>query len=240
MNKTEAENNYNVLFPTTESKAEAFDAIARRFYLMNFGSMSKSDFDLLMFSLYIERLYETADTEKSDYSISKQLGITRARVSSFRVKKELVYPRENYNWRDEFRNLFVNAVVEDGKIKVYVPDAVLFGEIKNAVENNGGVIECKLTANLLQVNIAYFLDLAVETESDESKRKEIRKEIKKKISENTGIVAKDAAPSFGASLRDATPDILAGVISGCVPLFGDALGKVAKNIIESVKTKKSY
>ena len=42
---------YNELFPDEKSKAEVFDKIAEHFYRKNFGTMSKTDMETLMFSL---------------------------------------------------------------------------------------------------------------------------------------------------------------------------------------------
>ena len=37
---------YQNLFPTDKEKAAAFDQIAEHYYMCNFGSMSKADFDI--------------------------------------------------------------------------------------------------------------------------------------------------------------------------------------------------
>ena len=82
---------YNELFNTLESKAKAFDTIAEKYYFSNFGSISRSDFDTLMFSLYIEQiLFKHQDdfSAYSDYTLSKQLGITQTKVSNLKVKKQ--------------------------------------------------------------------------------------------------------------------------------------------------------
>lgn len=80
---------------TTEEKAEMFDEIAAHFYNANFGQMSKSNMELLMFSFYMNKLIQnnkfedgTIDYQKcSDYRISKELGITQQRVQNLKIKK---------------------------------------------------------------------------------------------------------------------------------------------------------
>ena len=78
MNKKELEEKYNEYF-SQKDKAEAFDEIAKRYYFANFGTMSKSDLETLLFSIYIERILDV-DQENlelySDYTLSKQLGVT--------------------------------------------------------------------------------------------------------------------------------------------------------------------
>ena len=43
---------------TDSEKAELFDKIAANYYDTNFGSFSKSQMDLLMFSIYIDKLID--------------------------------------------------------------------------------------------------------------------------------------------------------------------------------------
>lgn len=75
---------YRHLFPTEAVKAEAFDKIAELFYNCNFGSTSKADIETLMFSIFIERILKEDGPENfksySDYTLSKALCITQARV----------------------------------------------------------------------------------------------------------------------------------------------------------------
>ena len=53
---------YNELFPNDAIKAKAFDEIAKQYYFCNFGTMQKSDSDVLLFSLYIDQILK--QTEK--------------------------------------------------------------------------------------------------------------------------------------------------------------------------------
>ena len=87
---------------SNEEKCKYFDEIVKHFYQKNFGSLSKTDMDILMFHIYIEHLIgeicidnddNTIDyTLCSDYVISRQLGITQQRVRSLKVRSELAYP----------------------------------------------------------------------------------------------------------------------------------------------------
>lgn len=89
---------YEELF-SLEDKAKAFDMLAQNYYFGNFGTMQKSDFDLLMFSIYLERILEKSEDEIetfSDYELSKLLGITQSRVSTLKVKKQLRYPYKKF------------------------------------------------------------------------------------------------------------------------------------------------
>ena len=70
---------YENLFPDDKSKAKAFDLLAENFYHQNFSTMAKAEIDLLMFSIYLDRIRaQSKEPEKvsGDYALSKVLGIT--------------------------------------------------------------------------------------------------------------------------------------------------------------------
>lgn len=54
---------YNYYFPTKEEKASAFDKIAERYYFANFGTMSKSDLETLLFSIYLEQILDREESK---------------------------------------------------------------------------------------------------------------------------------------------------------------------------------
>lgn len=240
MKKEEAQQKFNELFDSDQSKIEAFNKIAEKYYYSNFGSTSKADFDVLMFSLYLERILEKDQKNfnaYSDYTLSKALGITQSKVSSLKVKKELIYPYEKFEWRDSFLAVSENAVYEDGKIKLYVPDKNLYLEIKNAIETSGGFVEVQLTPNLLQVRLAYFLDLILLVDED-SARERHREAIQKKIAEEMKDEAFLKKESFGKALLHQAPDMIFDIIEKCIPVFGGAVSVIAKNIYNAVKVSR--
>lgn len=228
---------YNELFNNDKVKAEAFDKIAEHYYDVNFGSMSKSDLEVLMFSIYIERILDKDEDNfdaYSDYTLSKDLGITQSKVSSLKVKKELIYHREEFNWINSFSKISKNAVYENGKIKLYIPDRNLYIELKHAIEISGGFVETQLTKNLLQIRPEYFLDLmiAISNEKDQNQlRKSIKKELKKK-DKDLNFFDRE---SIGKSLLGKTPDIIVDLICACIPLFGDVLKPILNNVMDSIK-----
>ena len=95
---------------------KAFEELTKRFYRQNFGQMSKSDFEALMFHFYMKKLVEqyqnsagVLDYNKcSDYKISQELGITQQRVANLKVKSQLLYPIE-FKWENSFASLIQNA-----------------------------------------------------------------------------------------------------------------------------------
>ena len=174
--------NYDSLFPTEKSKADAFDKIAERFYNKNFGTMSKSDIETLMFSIYIERILDNNDKDfsaYSDYKLAKDLGITQSKVSNLKIRKQLQYPRE-YDWRSAFASISDHATYEHGKIIIQIPDINLYYEIKNAIEERGGFVEVTLNRGMLVVPLTYFLDF-MEVVADDKDRGQLHKAIQSEI-----------------------------------------------------------
>lgn len=57
MVKNLGEEKYKELFDS-DAKEKAFDKIAERYYFSNFGTASKSDMDVLLFSIYLEQILD--------------------------------------------------------------------------------------------------------------------------------------------------------------------------------------
>ena len=71
--KEDVKNFYEQLFSNDAGeedvvgKAKAFDQIEEKYYFGNFGSVEKSDLDVLMFSIYIERILNKSQDNFSTY-----------------------------------------------------------------------------------------------------------------------------------------------------------------------------
>lgn len=180
----------NVNF-TNEDKCKFFDEISKHFYESNFGSLSKSEFELLMFSFYIEKMISDNVDEDgivnysacSDYRISQDLGITQQRVRNLKVKNQLVNHIE-FDWKKSFSKLTANARYDKKtqKITINIPDPNLYLEIQNFIEEQGAYIEKQLNSKVMQLRVEYYIDLIVALEGDEN-REEIRKTLKQLFKE---------------------------------------------------------
>lgn len=224
---------------SSEDKIAAFDKIAERYYCANFGTMTKSDFETLLFSIYLEQILnknEADMSQYSDYTLSKILGITQAKVSSLKVKKELMYPYKNFKWQKSFERISEKAIYEKGKIMLLIPDRNLYLEIKNAIEESGGFVEVQLTRNLLQVRLEYFLDLLVAI-SDEKDRNKLRKEIKDKIKNENSDIEFMERESIGEAIKKQAPKLIIDLIGECLPVVGGSAKVIANNVYEIIKNR---
>lgn len=241
MNYQLSRENYKSLFKTDKDKAAAFDMIAEQYYMCNFGAMSKADFDVLMFSIYLDRILDTSESDissYSDYRLSKLLGITQSRISSLKVKKELKYPYDGFDWKQSFLRLSENARYENGKIKINIPDKNLYIEIKNFIESNGGFVETQLSPSLLQISPEYYLDLMYEMVDDADKPK-IRKAMEYELNKwkvdtsDFGEHQKTFGTLLKESMVDNTPDLICELLE---IIGGPLLSSLAKPAIKPAVT----
>ncbi len=156
-----------------EEKAGHFDEICSWYYRSNFGRLSKSDMDLLMFRFYLQKKIDTCKDEEgcidykkcSDMHIARELGITPARVRSLKTRVQFASPIA-CNWRVQFAALVPHAFFDaDSKmVSVNVPDTGLFLEIQAYLEDRGCYVEKQINSSLLRLPVAFYIELLTEVE----------------------------------------------------------------------------
>lgn len=214
---------------TAKDKEEMFDELAEHFYKQNFGQMSKSDFETLMFHFYIKRIVKQNQNATgvldynscSDYKISRDLGITQQRVKSLKIKSHLLYPID-FSWQDSFASLAKNIRFDRQRQKVIIsiPDPNLYYEVQDYLEEHGGYIEKQLNGKLLQLRVEYYIDLLVKVYGDEKSRKQLISEAKKqcKINQKEEKIFDDK--QIGKSLLELgvnVSSIVSGIVSSLSP-----------------------
>lgn len=221
---------------SNDEKIQMFDEIASHFFDRNFGSFSKSDFDLLMFHFYINKMNASQSHADynicSDYSISKELGITQQRVRNLKIKENLIYPRSNYDWKKEFAALVKNARFDDNKIKISISDPNLYIEIENYLEERGNYIEKNLNSKLMTIRIEYFIDLCLLFE-DEKSKKQVIKEIKKQCKNADADIKHFDDNNVGKSLIETTANVTS-IIANVASCFSPG-NVIADSLIALIK-----
>ncbi|SDB25454.1 hypothetical protein SAMN02910317_01240 [Ruminococcaceae bacterium FB2012] len=186
---------YNSLYSENElkeKKAAAFDMIAKLFYCTNFGAASKSEIELLMFSILMDVIIEKNVDDKnvldynasSDYKVGKMLGIPQERVRSLKVKKQARYPVQ-FPWQRSLMAVKNSIVYDEGKDRIIIPmrDPNLYNEIRNYIEENGGYIEIRRGGNSIQIRPQYFFVLLYLGMEDENAKKNTREAFAKELKE---------------------------------------------------------
>ena len=151
----------------TEEKAICFETIATEYYNRNFGKLSKSDLEVLMFSLLLEHCRKNG-IDESDYTLAVQLGITENRVRTLKVKKELQYPNERYNWKHLFMKSIANGRYDETRklIILSISDPNVKREVEHLIEVKGWYHESQLNTKLLQMPVDQFIGLCEQLSSE--------------------------------------------------------------------------
>lgn len=225
---------------TCIEKENAFDRIYERFFRRNFGTMSKTDMETLMFDIYIEHLLDNK-LPFDDYTMSKTLGISQSKIRNLKVRKELQYPRENFDWIAGFAEDLKKASYDDEskKVKVLISDVNVLTELRYFVEKNGWYDEYQLNPKLFQCKIDFFVDI-VRTLSESAMvlDKEIEEKVRQLEKKLPDGKAKSAIRNIlSGSVEDGAKQLLlwagkslGAELLGMLPVGGDT----AKNIVNSL------
>ncbi|MGX6961110.1 hypothetical protein [Vagococcus xieshaowenii] len=193
--------NPKVEFSDSE-KLKYFDEICEKYYQKNFGLTSKTEIDLLMFKFFyqnkIKKKAEGFFNADSDYLLSKELGITQTRVRNLKIKKELLYPEENKDWKKDFLDLIAFAQYDEQtkKMILNISDPNLQIEIENHIEQRGLYIEKQLNSKLLIIRVEYFIELVISLDSTVS-QDELIETITTQIDELKSLDKKMMQQGFG-------------------------------------------
>ncbi len=218
-----------------EEKIKNFDRLAEVFYQHNFGTVSKTDLELLVFDFAMNNILANInqnngvlDSSCSAYRISKLLGITQQKVDNLKVKRQLKYPMD-YNWQTNLAKLTKSALYDfsTNKLIIAIPDPNLFIEIQNFIEEKGGYIDLQMNKKLMHIRPEYFLELAYLAETDENKA-QIEKEIRKQITKQKKESGKFEPSHMGKSLLNLavnTTALISGLatLASTVPLIGSLI-----------------
>ena len=205
---------YDSVFPDVSSKAKAFDEIAKRFFFGNFGTMQKSDIEVLLFSLYLDQILDEHESDinaYSDYTLAKKLGIPQTKVSTLKVKKQLQYPYEKFNWKISFQRLCGSASYESEKIRINLRDKNLYYELRNQIDMMGGYVETTLTPNVLSISPEMFINLSKQLMTEEE-TDELLKAIKNKFNKDRVFCEKIEKEPIGNLLKEKCGETIIEVV----------------------------
>lgn len=142
---------------TVQEKVKAFDRIAAHYYKGNFGSLSKSDLEVLLFTILIDHC-RNEESRIDDYTLSKLLGITQSRIRTFKQKSQLQYPVE-MSWQKYFVNCIKNARYDEAKslVKLSIPEVIVLIELRQFMLEQGWYDEYQLNPRLFQCRLDIFV-----------------------------------------------------------------------------------
>lgn len=137
---------------------------------LKFGTLSKSEFDLLVFHYYLLDLKAKNGGEYvSDYDIGRDLGLTIQRVRSLREREALKWGMKD-DWKKSFKKCLERARSKDNVITIPIPDVNVIKEVRNLLESrwlfddyhsNPKVFQCRC-----EVLVAICLNLVDEANDE--------------------------------------------------------------------------
>ena len=210
--------------------------IEELYFHQNFGSLSKADFELLLFSEFIEHCL-THDEPFDDYTLSKELGISQARIRTLKERKELKYPHKGFAWKKAFAESVKDAKYDksDHYIKMIIQDVNVMNEARHYIEEHGWYDECSLNRKLLRIPLGCFVDICVE---DQTMQTLFTQDVKKQVerlshsdSATTEFLADFTKDGLKAFLMNAGKEALSGVLP-LLPFGGFA--KIAFGFLQKV------
>lgn len=215
-----------------EAKAKAFDEIASMFYDFNFGTSTKSEIELKLFSILMDAMIRRYTEDGvlnysicSNYNIGKSLGIQPSKVNTLKKNKQARYWQE-FDWQKSLLSVKDGIRYENKKIIIPMPDPNLYIEIKNYIEEKGGYIKISHSDNLMTMRPEFFFLLiyyGLDSENDREKiKKELAKAIKEKSEDDFDCIKTDSEVNKRAiELGVSTLDLLETVAEGITnPLVG--------------------
>ena len=224
---------------TPSEKQRAFDEISSHYFNKNFGSMTKTDYETLLFGIYLRHLKES-DLPSDDYSISRSLGITQSKVRSLKMRNELRDPvAKDDSWMEEFADCVKTAIYDEKKrlVKVMVPEVTVMMELRHFMENNRWYDEYQLNPKLFQCPLDFYLPLCEKISGNgiclDNAVKEKLKELCKKANEKE-------QSAMSAILNGAVEDGFKNlVLNGSIAIVIEVLktlpfGGVAARIVNSL------
>lgn len=149
-----------------ENKILAFDFMLEEYFKAGFGTLGKSDLDLLFFSTLLK--YARINDE-SDYALSKMLQITQRRVRNLKVKNCLKYaPLDRKSVEEVFIEKARYARLEDDGKRISLPiyDPNLYIELENLIEKENGYVEAQLNPKIFTIRIDQFIGLLINFQAE--------------------------------------------------------------------------
>lgn len=210
----------NLSFSDNE-KIHAFDRMAVCFLNNNFGSVSKSDLELIFFSILMEHL-QANNLSTDDYFISNILGITQQRVRNLKIKNQL-RNQYAYDWKVELMRLARTARYSDDDryITISLDNPILMIEIQHFIETKGGMVDFSLNPKLLKMQTCDFAVLLLEigmAKNEKAVWKLLREKYRAEAKEIEEITKENWRKKVGKGTYTFAKDVIVGILS-------DALSK---------------
>ena len=217
-------------FDNLKKDAENYRELKKLFFEKNFGTASKSAIELLMFHQFI---FDEENKNKdhsmsglikyestSDFKIACKLGITPSRVHNLKLKEQLVYPRENLNWKDYVLKIMehIKFNESDKTVELTVLHPWMLAQIKDCIEAEHGQVYIQMNKNLLSLPLDSYVVLINAAYGKEGMEKEEIDRLKEYMQKDEGVNWIDVAKKtveWGKNIKDGY-----GLVQGLLTILG--------------------
>lgn len=153
----------------------------------SFGSMSKSETEILIFHL-LSKHFEIS----SNYEISNLLKISETKVKNLTLNAHLRYGRNNKDILKKIMlricdTLDVNFDENIGEIKISVENPVEKRELVNEIKKLGSYADFSFNNEILKIKINFFLKLLNRLVGEDNFKKVFQKYLKEKTIQNDAL-----------------------------------------------------
>lgn len=202
----------------------------------NFGTLSKSEFDLLVFHYYLlEKQANVSGKYVSDYDIGRDLGLTIQRVRSLRERDALKW-RSQVDWKNSLLDSLQLAHCDGNNVKIPVPDVNVIKEIRNYLESAGLFDDYQLNPKIFQCNLELFVAICLKLKSnrDDNLFGEMLDKLRKSKDGTIARAVKEQEHPFITNFRTAAIKILQDYIAR-FPFIGNATGELVAKYLEKLR-----
>ena len=214
---------------TGEVWQEFLSKIEEKCLTRNFGMLSKSEFDLMLFHYYLlNKQKEVGSRYVSDYDIGRELGLTIQRVRSLRERDALKQEPDD-SWKEVFKDCLKYARCDEEGVKILISDVNVIKETRHHLEEQHLFDEFHLNPKVLEcrydVLVAFWVSL--EDQSEEGAGAELLKLLRSCDDKNVVSKVKEQLYPIRTAIKKA-------VLLGAKEFFIAQLPNVASNCIKFI------
>ena len=206
----------------------------------NFGTLSKSEFDLLVFHYYLlNKQVNVGGQYVSDYDIGLELGLTIQRVRSLREREALKWPpKEKGKWKDKFLDCLKHAHYDEKSdaVKILVPDVNVIKEVRNFIETAGLIDDYQLNPKVFQCNMNALIAICLDFKSGSDDNlcgkilNELRESKDRKVARAVGEQEHPILATLQKTVIKGVKDSIA-----LIPGVGKAGGELVAQLLEKLR-----
>ena len=200
----------------------------------NFGTLSKSEFDLMVFHYYLlNKQVNVGGQYVSDYDIGRELGLTIQRVRSLREREALKW-RSQEDWKEKFLKCLKYARYDEKSdaVKILVLDVNVIKEVRNFIEMAGLIDDYQLNPKVFQCNLDALIAICIDfkSENDDNLCGKILDKLRESTDKKVAHAVKRRVQPVQAYLTETVVKSAYDTIA-LIPGVGRALGELFAKLV---------